>query len=145
MVVQLPDGTLVVPFGPNGNCTLDLCPVEWTVYGYRPNLGVNILFLVLYVLTLGLHLVLGLRWRQWWFTAFMAAGCIVEAVGYAGRIIMYYNPFSFGGFMVQIVFVGSGPVFYTAAIYITISKAYVPSPVPLSYSVTSQLHGSSHL
>lgn len=66
-------------------------------------------------------------------------GCLVEIGGYIGRVIMYGNPFDFIGFMTQIgkvlsrsspsdnvltglVLITSGPVFYTAAIYITLSK-----------------------
>ena len=56
---------------------------------------------------------------------FMILGCLVEIIGYIGRIIMYNNPFSFPGFMIQIVFITTGPVFYTAAIYVTLSKTYV--------------------
>lgn len=54
--------------------------------------------------------------------SFMMLGCIFEIIGYIGRIILYNNPFNFGGFMIQIVFITSGPVFYTAAIYVTLSK-----------------------
>lgn len=32
----------------------------------------------------------------------MLMGCVAEIAGYIGRIMLYYNPFSFNGFMVQI-------------------------------------------
>lgn len=121
---QVPPDNLVI-FGPDANCTLALCPVEWSVYQYRPSLAANITFIVLYAIAMGTHLVLGIKWKQWFYMSFMMIGCLFEIIGYIGRIIMYSNPFNFGGFMVQIVFITSGPVFYTAAIYVTLSKTYV--------------------
>ncbi|KAF7552550.1 hypothetical protein G7Z17_g4242 [Cylindrodendrum hubeiense] len=117
---QLPGNVII--FGPDGNCTLDLCPIEWSVYKYQPNLAANIIFIVIYAIAMGVHVYLGFRWRAWWYMVFMMLGCIVEIIGYIGRILMHYNPFSFPGFMIQIVFVTSGPVFYTAAIYVTLAK-----------------------
>ncbi|RBR06401.1 uncharacterized protein FIESC28_11091 [Fusarium coffeatum] len=117
---QPPNGLVV--FGPDANCTLELCPIEWSVYQYRPSLAANITFIVLYGLAMGVHITLGIRWRQWFYMSFMMLGCIFEIIGYIGRIILYNNPFNFGGFMIQIVFITSGPVFYTAAIYVTLSK-----------------------
>ncbi|KAF6821035.1 parasitic phase-specific protein psp-1 [Colletotrichum sojae] len=113
----------VVIFGPDGNCTLDLCPIEYSLYKYRPNLAVNVLFLALFAVAGAIHVFLGIRWRSWWFMSFMLAGCLSEIVGYVGRILMHANPFQFAAFMLQIVFITSGPVYYTAAIYVTISKA----------------------
>lgn len=115
-----PNGLIV--FGPDANCTLELCPIEWSVYQYRPSLAANIIFMILYALAMAVHIYLGIRWRQKFFMIFMIFGCLFEIIGYAGRIILYNNPFLFAGFMLQIVFVTSGPVFYTGAIYVTLSK-----------------------
>lgn len=114
-----------IPFGPDANCTLAICSIEWTVYKYRPSLPANIAFLAMFIIAMALHIVLCVRWRTWWFTAFMVAGCVGEIIGYAGRILLYKNPFSFVGFLIQIIFITSGPVFYTAAIYITLSTTCV--------------------
>ncbi|KAF4466124.1 phospholipid-translocating ATPase [Fusarium albosuccineum] len=116
----LPDGLVV--FGPDANCTLDLCPIEWSVYQYRPSLPANIIFIILYAIAMGVHIFLGIRWKSWFYMAFMILGCFYEIIGYIGRLLLYNNPFSFPGFMIQIVFITSGPVFYTAAIYVTLSK-----------------------
>ncbi|PNY23444.1 uncharacterized protein TCAP_06613 [Tolypocladium capitatum] len=112
----------LVSFGPNANCTLQRCPIEWSVYQYRPSLAANIIFLALFATAMAVHVFLGIRWKSWWFMSFIIVGCIVEMVGYAGRVILYQNPFSFGGFMIQIVFITTGPVFYTASIYVTLSR-----------------------
>lgn len=112
----------LVTFGPHANCTLDLCPIEYSVYKYRPSVPANAIFVALFGVSIVGHVILGIRWRQWNFMALMIVGCLVEIGGYAGRLILYNNPFSFGGFMDQIVLITTGPVFYTAGIYITLSK-----------------------
>lgn len=119
--MDAPPGNLVT-FGPDSNCTLELCPVEWSVYQYRPSLPSNIVFLVLYVVAMLIHIYLGIRWRSWGFMVPMILGCLFEIAGYVGRIVMYNNPFDFIGFMIQIVFITCGPIFYTASIYVTLSK-----------------------
>ena len=72
----------------------------------------------------------------------MFFGCVAEMLGYGGRIMLYKDPFSFTGFLLQIsmfpqavnvpyeevltvpalVCITIAPVFYTAAIYVTLSK-----------------------
>ncbi|KAF4853668.1 Sphingoid long-chain base transporter RSB1 [Colletotrichum siamense] len=113
----------VVVFGPDANCTLEICDIHYSLYRYRPNIAVNALFLALYGIAGLVHIFLGIRWRSYWFMTFMVLGCLSEIVGYIGRIMLYHNPFAFVPFMLQIVFITSGPVWYTAAIYVTLSKA----------------------
>ena len=120
-----PDMPNVVIFGPGANCTLELCPVEWSVYQYRPSFAANLFFLIIYSFLGIFHTYLGWRWRSWWFAAFMILGCTSEVIGYAGRLLLWNNPFSFLGFMLQITCVTGAPVWYTAAIYITLAKTWV--------------------
>ncbi|KID75646.1 Efflux pump himE [Metarhizium brunneum] len=117
---DLPDHR--ISFGPDANCTLSTCPIEASVYQYRPSLPANSVLLALFALALAVHAVLGIRRRTWGFMAFMIVGCLVEIVGYAARILLYKNPFDFIAFLIQIIFITTGPVFYTAAIYVTLSK-----------------------
>lgn len=77
----------------------------------------------MYAIAMLVHIYLGIRWRTWGFMTFMILGCISEIIGYVGRIIMYTNPFSFPGFIIQIVLITCGPVFFSASIYITLSRA----------------------
>ncbi|EAQ83263.1 hypothetical protein CHGG_09667 [Chaetomium globosum CBS 148.51] len=123
----------MVVFGPDANCTLALCPVEMSVYGYQPSLVANILFIALYTLSMALHLYLGLRWKHWWFMGCMLVGGANAIAGYVGRVLLHYNPFSFAAFMLQIICVTSGPVYYCAAIYVTLSNtitALTPTTTP---------------
>lgn len=96
----LPD--YIVTFGPDANCTLELCPLEYSLYGYLPSIPANATFIALFGLAACLHIFLGVRWRQWSFMGCMLAGCVAEIVGYAGRVAMHHNPFAFISFMLQI-------------------------------------------
>jgi hypothetical protein len=103
----LPTGVLrpppnVVVFGPRANCTLDICPVQYSVYGYRPSLAANVSFIALNALAALIHTYLGFRWKQWWFMGCMLVGAVNAIIGYVGRVMMYYNPFNFAAFMLQI-------------------------------------------
>jgi len=101
----------MVFFGPNANCTLDLCPVQYSVYGYRPSLAANISFIALNALAAVIHTYLGFRWKQWWFMACMLVGVVNAIIGYVGRVMMYYNPFNFASFMIQISTLLTSPLF----------------------------------
>jgi hypothetical protein len=89
-------------FGADNDCDLDTCPIEWSMYKYRPSLPANATFIALFGVLCIIHVYLGYRWRSWGFMVGMLLGCLSEMIGYAGRILMYYNPFSYEGFMIQI-------------------------------------------
>ena len=93
---------VVITFGSDATCDLDSCPVEWSIYQYRPSLPANIVLLVLFSLLGLVHSYLGFRWRSWGFMTGMLLGCLSEIIGYVGRILLYFNPFSWEGFMIQI-------------------------------------------
>ncbi|ODA75833.1 hypothetical protein RJ55_08655 [Drechmeria coniospora] len=112
----------LVPFGPDANCTLDLCPLEWSILGYRPSTAASATAIALFALSLAAHAYQGARARTWGFTAGMVSGCILEIIGYAGRIHLYENPFDFGHFLLQIICITLAPVFFCAAIYILLSQ-----------------------
>lgn len=91
-----------VTYGPDENCTLALCPVQASIYEYQPSLPANAIFIALFGVNLIIHLYQGFRWRTWFFTIAIFWGCTAEMIGYGGRVIMYNNPFSFNGFIIQI-------------------------------------------
>jgi len=100
MSYQLPDG--LIAYGPDTNCTLELCPVEWSILGYEPSLAANGAFIALFAIAMVFHIIEGIWWRQWWFMICMVLGCLDEMMGYVGRMILNGNPFSFAGFLMQI-------------------------------------------
>jgi RTA1 like protein len=120
----------LVSYGPGANCVLDqsspyYCPVSTSVYGYLPALGANITFLIFFFIAMCIQTYQGLRWRTWWFSGAMVIGSICEILGYGGRIILWQNPFSFNGFMLQITTITLGPAFFSAAIYFTLSRIVI--------------------
>lgn len=77
------------------SCTLDTCPLELSYWGYRPSLPANLLFLVLFGLSTLIFVGQGVLSRRFWgFSIAMISGCALEAIGYVGRTLSYYNPFA---------------------------------------------------
>ncbi|KAL8753791.1 MAG: hypothetical protein Q9184_005317 [Pyrenodesmia sp. 2 TL-2023] len=76
-----------VVFGPDANCTLALCPAELSVYQYQPTLAGNVCFLVFFGVAMIAHIVIGLKWRTWFFVFCMFWGCVSEMIG-----ILYLGP-----------------------------------------------------
>jgi hypothetical protein len=131
-----------------GECSLEDCPIEWSVFQYQPNLAANALFVAIFGTSMLVHLYQGYRWKQWTFASLVALGCASEIIGYGGRLIMHDDPWSFEGFMLQIsesywilcvcrrfdqvycradhrsspVCITFAPVFMSGAIYITLYK-----------------------
>ncbi len=131
------DGIFYIAGGRDANCTLSAFPIEQSVYGYRPSLGASAAFISLYAVAMVVHLALGWRTKAWFFLSAMVLGCIDEAIGYAGRILLWQNPWGHSGFILQIgtsclskfssassliaiVLITIGPVFFSAAIYVTL-------------------------
>lgn len=110
----------------DGNdCTLSTCPIESSIYRYRPSLGANTTLLVLFAIAMVIHAFQGWRWKQVAFGIIMSIGCFGEVAGYVGRIISWNNPFDQSGFLTQICSLTVAPAFFAAAIYLCISKMYV--------------------
>ncbi|KAI9786567.1 MAG: hypothetical protein M1816_007891 [Peltula sp. TS41687] len=103
-------------------CTLDTCPIEWSVYNYRPSLAANSVLLALFAISLIVHIIQGVRWRTWGFTITLILGCSTEVIGYIGRIISWKDPFGQNGFLTQICCLTIAPAFFAASIYLCISK-----------------------
>ncbi|RVX66720.1 hypothetical protein B0A52_09533 [Exophiala mesophila] len=96
------------------------CPVELTLYGYYPNLGVNSFFVALFGICFVAQLFLGIRKKTWTYMAVLAIGCFGEAIGYVGRVMMHANPWSDPGFKIQICCLVLAPSFLAAGIYVTL-------------------------
>ncbi|KAL2833156.1 RTA1 like protein-domain-containing protein [Aspergillus pseudoustus] len=96
------------------------CPVEGTIYGYSPDLAVNVAFCAIFSACCLIQFIQALKWRLWSFGIAMILGCFSEAVGYIGRILLHNNPYSSTGFEIQICTLTMGPAFWSAAIYLTL-------------------------
>ncbi|ETN44824.1 uncharacterized protein HMPREF1541_09699 [Cyphellophora europaea CBS 101466] len=117
-----PENGLTYTYGGDGtvNCTVSVCPIELSVYGYRPSLPFSSALIALYGLCMVVQLYLGIRYKKWGFMTAMLLGCICEIIGYIGRILYWSNPWGDSGFIIQIVLITFSPVFFAAAIYVLI-------------------------
>lgn len=97
-----PNGTVYIAGGKAANCTLAVCPVEYSVYGYRPSIEASTILIGLYAVCISIHAVLSWRHGAWGFLAAVALGCLDEILGYAGRILLWHNPWNNVGFIMQI-------------------------------------------
>jgi hypothetical protein len=88
--------------GETANCTVSVCPIELSVYGYRPSIAFSSILLALYGLAIVAHVYLGIKYKKWGFMAAMILGCVTEIIGYVGRILYYQNPWKEAGFIIQI-------------------------------------------
>lgn len=75
-------------------CTLATCPLSLSYWAYRPSLGANGAFLGLFSLSLLGFLIQAILSRRFLgFTIAMLSGCVLEVIGYIGRIMSYNQPF----------------------------------------------------
>ena len=105
------------------------CLIQNSIYGYFPSLPANAFFLALFITLLIAQLYLGIRYRTWTFAFALSCGCLVEAVGYVGRLMLHHNPFSNNGFTMQICCLIMGPAWLAMGIYLTLKhvvKAFGP-------------------
>lgn len=107
------------------DCTKDTCPINLTIYQYAPSLAANATFLALFGLTGIIHLGQAVAYRRstspWTYSVPTVIGCIGEIIGYVGRIMEHFNPFSGNGFYIQICCLTIAPAFFTASIYFCLS------------------------
>lgn len=111
-------------FRPNfDTCTevTPYCPVEITTYGDYFNLGACIFFTVFHALLLISQLGIGIRYRTWTFTVFLAIGTGFELMGYGARISMtpIGTVWSYPAFVIQLLMLILGPTLVAAAISVT--------------------------
>jgi hypothetical protein len=128
-----PNGTFYFAGGDNSNCTVSVCPIELSVYGYRPSLAASGTLIALYSICMIIQLFLGFKHRTWWYMISMFFGCLDEILGYVGRILYWRNPWQQTGFIMQIVLITIGPVFFAAAIYVLLGQMYALSLCSICY------------
>jgi hypothetical protein len=116
--------------GDYANCTVSACPIELSVYGYRPSLPFSSTLIALYGLFIAIQIFLGVRYKKWGFMAAMIMGCIAEIIGYIGRILYYNNPWQGSGFIIQI-----------GMFYVTKPMRNANSGLSLDHSCTGLLLG----
>lgn len=98
------------------------CPVSATAYGYTPSVGPNVILLSMSGLVTIAQLLQGIGWRTRGFMAAFVLGSLCEIIGYAGRLMLHSNPWNYDGFVLQMVCLTVGPIFFSAGLYLCYSR-----------------------
>ncbi|KAF3916204.1 hypothetical protein AA313_de0208388 [Arthrobotrys entomopaga] len=109
-------------------CTLQTCPIEDSMFGYKPSLGFNAVLLVLFTISLIGFVTVGIRKKTWGFLAATTLGGTLEVIGYVGRVGGSQDPFNgLGGqaFLIQISCLTIAPACYAAAIYLCLARIVI--------------------
>lgn len=114
-----------VPVSPLCTSVSPECPVEGTIYGYAPNLGVNAFFAGFFGIAFILQLAFGIRYKTWTYMIGVGLGCLAECIGYIGRIMMHNNAYNDTGFIIQVVLLIFAPAFLAAGIYLTLKHVVI--------------------
>ncbi|KAI1656757.1 RTA1-domain-containing protein [Daldinia decipiens] len=96
------------------------CPVQATVLGYYPNLGVNAFLAAAFGLCIIGLVVTGIWKRTWGYSAALTAGCVLEFAGYIARVLLHDNPWDSGAFQTQICAIILAPTLICISIYLTL-------------------------
>ncbi|KAI1819384.1 RTA1-domain-containing protein [Xylaria intraflava] len=110
---------------PPSTCTLATCNPSQSYYGYRPNLGIDVFFAIVYTAAIAhcLYMILSRRKREWLgYTLAVLVGALLELVGFSARIYGYVHTFVRIGWIIQYSIITVAPVFMTAAIYVCIGR-----------------------
>ncbi|KAI1487883.1 RTA1-domain-containing protein [Biscogniauxia mediterranea] len=99
------------------------CPVEATVLGYYPNLGVNAFLAAGFGACIVGLVVTGVWKRTWGYSAALTAGCALEFAGYIARVRLSSNPWDPSAFQTQICAIVLAPTLLCAGIYVTLKHA----------------------
>ncbi|RMZ82704.1 hypothetical protein DV738_g1464, partial [Chaetothyriales sp. CBS 135597] len=89
---------------------------------YIPNLAGNALFLAIFGSAMSIQIYFAVRHKTWGYLVAMLGGIVLEIVGYVGRIQLHKNVFSRNNFITYLVGLTIGPAFFSAAIYLSISR-----------------------
>ncbi|KAI9375105.1 RTA1 like protein-domain-containing protein [Aspergillus egyptiacus] len=106
-------------------CTLETCPLSMGAIEYVPVLWGQILFMAIFGAAALIQLGLGIYYKTWTFMIAMVIGLVGEVVGYNGRQGLHNNPFNGDAFLQYLVSLTIAPAFFTAAIYLCLSRVVV--------------------
>lgn len=102
-----------------GDCG-STCPVEGGFYAYKPNIGGNAVLVAAFAVLILAALYLGIRLRTPVFSATLATGMVLEAVGFVGRVLLHGSRESQAFFVLSLLGTILGPVCISGAIFLTL-------------------------
>jgi hypothetical protein len=88
------DPSITTSYWPD-TCTFDTCELYGSYFPYRPSRSANLAFTVLFGISAIVFLAQGITSKKWWgFTVAMLMGCVLEVIGYMGRVLAYHDMYS---------------------------------------------------
>ncbi|KAF2474322.1 RTA1-domain-containing protein [Lindgomyces ingoldianus] len=103
-------------------CHLGECPMWWATIKYRPTIAGNTIYMILFAILLSVQIFYGIRKKTWTYMSAMIMGCLLEIIGYIGRLMLNNNPFIMNNFLVYLICLTIAPAFFTAGIYLCLSR-----------------------
>lgn len=97
----------------------ELCPVELSIYGDYFTLAACVAFVAFHAILLLVQVPVGYSSKAWSFVGWLFIGTALELGGHAARLIMSDDPWNFGAFVVQLLFLILGPTCLGAALACT--------------------------
>ncbi|GMG24138.1 unnamed protein product [Ambrosiozyma monospora] len=97
--------------------TEDYSNYKYNYYGFIPNKGGNIFFLVVWAILTICQIALTIPTSEIFFGVSMSIGCALELIGYIGRTIGNGNPYVLSNYMMNSLGTVISPVFFMAGIY----------------------------
>ncbi|KAH8666009.1 RTA1 like protein-domain-containing protein [Tricladium varicosporioides] len=104
------------------DCTPQLRSLDYATLKYIPSLPGNTGFMAIFIILLVGQSAWWLYRRTTSFTLLMWIGILLEIIGYSARINMETNLFVQMPFLTNIICLTIAPVFFTAAVYLTLSR-----------------------
>ncbi|KAL2813838.1 RTA1 like protein-domain-containing protein [Aspergillus granulosus] len=106
-------------------CTLETCSIEDAYIRYQPSVPGNAIYIALFGTLLVVQVIQTPLYRMWGFSLSMIAGLFLEVLGYSARILFHDDPFSFDWFLMNLISLSLGPVFFCAALYFLLGRIVV--------------------
>lgn len=101
------------------------CPVQASSIGYYPILGANAVPAIIFLIALLIQLVIGISRRTWSYLVALGIGSFLEAIGYVGRVLLHKNPYSSGGFKLEVICLTIAPAFIAAGLYLNLKHLVI--------------------
>ncbi|KAL4757022.1 RTA1 domain-containing protein [Aspergillus foveolatus] len=106
-------------------CTLEICSIKDAYIQYQPTIPGNAVYIALFGILLVAQVAQTPLYRMWGFSISMIAGLLLEVLGYAARILFHDDPFNFDFFLMNLICLSLGPVFFCAALYFLLGRIVV--------------------
>ncbi|KAK7681636.1 hypothetical protein QCA50_015370 [Cerrena zonata] len=91
-------------------------------YGYLISESSSYAFTALFGLSMFIHLIQAVCFRQWWLVPTVVLCGIGEALGWGGRIWSFYEPLDQTPYLVQIVALIIAPTPFIGAVFMTFAR-----------------------